>query len=113
MSARSFLCTRAIPPAIIAALLFLLGGCNISFEQDPAETVTVEISGISAEADRDEIKETLSGMTDGSGHMITSVWSGDTMTVNLSPVADVWATDAMKLHGRRDLKLESDSMSMF
>jgi hypothetical protein len=76
---------------LLAAVLPNLAGCNFSFEQDPATTVTVEISGISDEGDREQVEETLKGMTDGSSHSIASSWSGDKMTVNLSPVGDVQA----------------------
>ena len=71
-------------------LLGMLAAWGCRFEQDPAKTVTVEISGISDEA-RDAVQETLKGMTDVSGHTMTTRWDGQSMTVNLSPVADVEA----------------------
>jgi hypothetical protein len=86
---------RFLPKTAIllaAAMLLTLAGCgDISLEQDPAKTVKVEISGISDEADREQVSEALGGMTDGSSHSMTSFSSGDTMTVNLSPVTDVKA----------------------
>jgi hypothetical protein len=51
----------------------------------------VEITGVDNEDDRDEIQETLKGMTDGSSHLMTSSSSGKKMTVRLSPVKDVQA----------------------
>jgi hypothetical protein len=76
---------------ILAAGLLMLSSCSFSFEVDPATTVTVEIIGVNDEEDRDDIRETLIGMTDGSSHMMTSSASGDKMTVELSPVEDIAA----------------------
>lgn len=76
---------------IMAAFLVTLSSCDISFEQDPAKTVTVEITGVNDNEDRDDIQETLKGMTEGSGHAMSSSSSGDKMTVKLSPVGDVQA----------------------
>ena len=77
--------------AILLAFAFVLKGCGINIEHDPAKTVTVEISQISLETDRERVKEILKGMTDGSNHLLTSTWSGDKMTVKLSPVTNVKA----------------------
>ncbi len=82
---------RDFTPAIVAAIVFSLAGCGISFEHDSAKTVTVVITGISTAADREEVGETLQGMTDGSSHLMTSSSSGSTMTIKLSPVTDVEA----------------------
>lgn len=75
--------------ALMAATLFTTSGCNISLEQDPATTVNLVITGIESEDARAELKETLTRMTDGSGHMMSSKTVGDKMTVSLSPVTDV------------------------
>lgn len=83
--------TRIGALALVAAVLLGITGCDISFEHDPAETVTVEISGIDSKRDRESVQETLQGMTDGSSHFITSTSSGGEMTVKLSPVRDVEA----------------------
>lgn len=72
---------------LLALSLLACSGC----EMDPAVTVHLEISGISDDADREDIHETLEGMTDGSGHMYSSSYAGDTMYINLSPVSDVEA----------------------
>jgi isopentenyl phosphate kinase len=73
---------------LVAVAAIVLGGCG-AFGHEPAKKVTIEINEISAEADRDEVKETLKGMTDGSSHLMTSFSTGDQMTVELSPVSDV------------------------
>ena len=70
---------------LLALCLLSLPGCN----QDPGVTVTLEITGISDQDDRKDLLETLKGMTDGSSHSMTSNWSGDRMTIKLSPVSDV------------------------
>ena len=74
---------------ILAVGLLMLSSCSFSFEVDPATTVMVEITGVNDEEDRDDIRETLIGMTDGSSHMMTSSASGEKMTVELSPVEDI------------------------
>jgi hypothetical protein len=76
---------------VLLAVLLPQSGCNLSFEQDPATTVTVEITGVDNDSDRENIQETLKEMTDGSSHMMTSSSFGDTMTVSLSPVEDAEA----------------------
>lgn len=76
---------------VVAGVLGTCTGCNLKFEHDPAETVTLEITKLTNDADRDQIQKVLKGMTDGSSHVMTSSWSGDSMTVRLSPVSDVKA----------------------
>jgi preprotein translocase subunit SecF len=75
----------------LAALALLVTGCGLSFEHDPEKTVTVEISGITEEADREQVQEMLKGLTDGSSSVISTMSSGDQMTVTLSPVSDAEA----------------------
>lgn len=82
---------RCAALTMLAVGLLTQSSCNISLEHDPAKTVIVEIAGVKDEKDRDEIKETLTGMAEGSSHMMTSSWSGDKMTIKLSPVGDVKA----------------------
>ncbi len=91
MSAQFPRCFRCAVLSVLTAILLTQSSCNISFDQDPAKTVTVEITGVNDDDDRDEIGETLKGMAEGSSHMMTSSWSGDKMTVKLSPVGDVKA----------------------
>jgi hypothetical protein len=76
---------------VLAVILLAHSSCNFSLKHDPAKTVTVEIIGVDNEDDRDEIRETLKGMADGSSHLMTSSSSGEKMTVKLSPVSDVQA----------------------
>ena len=89
MSIRPGIHFRCALSAILATVLLTQSSCNISFEHDPARTVTVEITGINEDEDRDEVRATLTGMADGSSYVITSSSSGDRMTVRLSPVEDV------------------------
>ena len=91
MYVQSQTCFRSAALAVVAAVLLTQSSCNLSFEQDPAETVTVEITGVNDEEVRDEIRETLQGMAEGSSHVMTSSSSGDKMTVKISPVGDVEA----------------------
>ena len=74
---------------LLTVMLLGLAGCNLSFEHDPAESVTVKISGISEDSDRDRVQENLADITQGSMHMMTSTSSGSEMTVEVSPVTDV------------------------
>lgn len=91
MSAESPARFRCLVLPLLAVVLLTLSGCGISFEHDPAKTVTVEISGIDDATDREAVQETLKGMTDGSSHIMTTSSSGDQMTIKLSPVTDVKA----------------------
>jgi hypothetical protein len=86
-SPRTIMLRRSLMP-LLAILVLAVSGCGKS---DPATTVTIEITGISDEADRDAVSEKLPEWTDGSGHSMTSSWSNDKMTINLSPVSDVQA----------------------
>lgn len=81
--------SRSVGIAVFAVCLMILPGCNISFQQDPAKTVTVVISGIPDGEASELIHETLIGMVDGSSHMLNSRTNGNEMTVSLSPVSDV------------------------
>jgi hypothetical protein len=75
------------PILVLALAASLLSGCNVS--HDPEKTVSVEIIGIRTDAERKQVRETLKRMTDGSSHYITSISSGNSMTVRVSPVSDV------------------------
>lgn len=81
---RSLIAYPTLMASLVVAAPFTVG-CS----QDPATTVTLEISGISAEADREAVAETLKGMTDGSSHSMRSTYSGDQLTISVSPVGDV------------------------
>lgn len=80
---------RYVMMLLVAVMLLGLAGCNLSFEHDPEKTVTVEISGISEESDRDRVREELEKITQGAMHMMTSSSSEGEMTVQVSPVTDV------------------------
>ncbi len=73
----------------LVCLLSLATFIGCSFEMDPATTVKLEITGISQADDREAVSDQLKNMTDGSSHMMTSTYSGDKLTVQLSPVSDV------------------------
>jgi hypothetical protein len=93
-------------PVLIAALvLSSTAGC---MKHDPATMVTIEITGVPAEADRERIKESVKKWTDGSSHMMTTMHSGDKLSIDLSPVTDVDAFskkidfgDVTKVDGRK------------
>jgi hypothetical protein len=68
-----------------ALLLAAFSGCGMN----AANTVTVEITGVTTDAERERVQEALKGMADGSTHAMTYTSSGNQMTVNLSPVSDV------------------------
>ena len=74
---------------LMLLLAVLLAGCNLSMEHDPEKMVTVEISGISEESDRERVQENLTDITQGAMHMMTSTSSGSQMTAHVSPVTDV------------------------
>lgn len=69
----------------VAAFAAALAGCDLGRDQ----IVTVEIAGVGLDTDRRRVVETLKSMTEGPGQYLTSVASGDSMTVRLSPVDDV------------------------
>jgi hypothetical protein len=71
--------------ALAASLASGPAGCGVS--HDPEKTVTVEIIGIRSE--RKQVRETLEKMTESSWHYITSTASGNSMTIQVSPVSDV------------------------
>lgn len=85
MFAQSFLPTARLLSLLTAAVW--LTGCGYG----PEETVTLKITGVPGQVERDEIKETLKTMTDGSGHSMSSSYAGGTMNVELAPVSDVQA----------------------
>ena len=74
---------------LLMIMLVGLVGCSLSMEHDPAETVTVKITGISEGSDRERVKENLEDCIQGVMHMMTSTASGSEMTVQVSPVTDV------------------------
>ena len=83
--------THSIVSGLVLVSLTLVGlaGCDLSFNRDPATSVTVVVSGIESEESRQAVKSTLEDMTDGSGHMMSTSIRGSTMTTTVSPVSDV------------------------
>lgn len=53
------------------------------------QSVTLEISGLQGQKQRESVREQLAEMTDGAGHSLRSSSSGDEMTITVSPVSDV------------------------
>ena len=72
---------------VAAALVTVASGC--SFKHDPAKMVTIEVTGATTDADRDRIQDAVKQWVDGSSHMMTTMHSGDTFSIDLSPVTDV------------------------
>jgi len=71
----------------LIALTASATGC--SFKHDPATMVTLEITGISADADIERVKEAVKKWTDGGSHLMTTRHSGENLSIDLSPVTDV------------------------
>jgi hypothetical protein len=71
----------------LAAFVTAAAGC--SFKHDPAKMVTIEVTGATTEADRDRIQEAVKKWVDGSSHVMTTMHSGGTFSIDLSPVTDV------------------------
>lgn len=80
--------TRFLTCLLITGFLSLGVGCN-PFEHEPELTVHIEISSITEQSERDEVREILKGMTDGSGHVMTTRRDGEILLIKLSPVHDV------------------------
>ena len=89
MKKHSLISFRYVLLLLLAALPLGLAGCDFSLEHDPEKMVTVVISGISEESDREIVQENLTDITQGAMHMMTSTSSGSQMTAHVSPVTDV------------------------
>jgi len=74
---------------VFAIALFgsAVAGCN--FKHDPAKMVTIEVTGATTEADRTRIQDAVKKWVDGSSHLMTTMHSGDSFSIDLSPVTDV------------------------
>jgi len=86
---------KNIFPENIFLILFLaaiisLPSCN-PFPHNPDKTVTIEISPIIRESERQKVLAILMGIADNASHSMTVRVDGNTMTVILSPVKDVQA----------------------
>jgi hypothetical protein len=71
----------------VAALFTAAIGCN--FKHDPAKMVTIEVTGATTDADRRRIQDAVKKWVDGSSHMMTTMHSGQSFSIDLSPVTDV------------------------
>ena len=79
---------RKIIEAVVAVLLAsAVCGCNLG--NDPKLTVTVVVTGIPDKAESERIEKSLKEMVSGSVRYSQSIWTGDTLTMQLSPVIDV------------------------
>ena len=71
------------------AVLLLAGACGCSMENDPKLTVTVVVTGIPSKTESEQIEKTLKSMVSGPVRYTSSSWTGDTLTMQLSPVSNV------------------------
>ena len=74
--------------ALIGVLL-VVGACGCGLESDPKLTVTVVITGVPDKAESERIEKSLRSLVGGPVRYTTSSWTGDTLTMELSPVIDV------------------------
>ncbi|TWU05898.1 hypothetical protein [Stieleria varia] len=76
---------------VLLATFVTTSGCSFSLNQDPATTVTIKVSGVDNESDRDALTESLKDYVDGNSHSMSSTSMNGSMTIKLSPVTDVKA----------------------
>lgn len=63
--------------------------CNLQLPSyGPEQTVTIKVTGVQGEAQKEKILEELKGLTDTGAHTMTSYMTGGELTVQLAPVAD-------------------------
>jgi len=79
---------RTIIKTLVAVLL-VAGACGCSMENDPKLTVTVVVTGIPSKAESEQIEKTLKAVVSGPVRYTSSSWTGDTLTIQLSPVRNV------------------------
>ncbi len=79
---------RKIFKAFVAVLL-AAGVCGCSPGNDPKLTVTVVVTGIPDKAESERIEKLLKEMVGGSVRYTESIWTGETLTMQLSPIIDV------------------------
>lgn len=77
---------RRMSAVFLVASAVGLSGCGSSAEE---HTVTLKISGVRDSDHRDQITSRLPGLVEGSSHSMSSSWTGETMTVELSPVENI------------------------
>lgn len=81
------LMSRSLHMACLLVIPIVITGCTYG----PEQTVTIEITGTLDDAQQEEITEKLKTMTDGSSHSVSTMSSGNSMTITLAPVSDVQA----------------------
>ena len=79
--------TRMIVVLLVASTIGL-SGCGSSAKEN---MITLQISGVRDRELRDQIASRLPELVESASPSITSDWTGETMTVELSPVEDVEA----------------------
>ena len=74
---------------IVVAVLLVAGACGCSTENEPQLTVTVVVTGIPSKAEYEQVEKTLKAMVSGPVRYTSSSWTGETLTIQLSPVGNV------------------------
>ena len=74
------------PIKFIAIILLGAAVCGCSLESDPKLTVTVIVTGIPSREESERIEKSLKDLVKGSIRRTSSTWTGDTLTIDLSPV---------------------------
>ena len=79
--------------AVLTFSLATIMGCGFLLQPDPAITVKIMVSGIEGSEAREAVQEKMKDLRDSFGSStstsLSSISSGDTMTVSLSPVTNV------------------------
>jgi hypothetical protein len=75
----------------VAGILLMAVAFGCSLEGDPKVTVTVVVTGIPSKADSEQVEQALKEMVGGPVRYTSSTWTGDTLTIRLSPVVDFQA----------------------
>lgn len=86
-----FMLQKKIKLTRIASVLLMASvvGCSQGGSSDEEKTVTLQISGVKDGALRDHISSQLSDLVDHPSPSMTSDWTDETMTVELSPVENI------------------------
>lgn len=71
---------------VIAIFLLVAAACGCSLESDPKLTVTVIVTGIPSREESERIEKSLKDLLKGPVRRTSSTWTGDTLTIDLSPV---------------------------
>jgi hypothetical protein len=78
---------------VLTFSLATIVGCGFSLQPDPAKTVDIMVSGIEGSEAREAVQEKMKDLRDSLGlstsTSLSSISSGDTMTVSISLVTNV------------------------